>query len=99
MCACTGKTITLFLTQNIYIYEMTHLQAKIEMYSKYERQKDKRMYSERHVVFHGPTWLFAPERIKPDKTIEWDENTGLPSYVDMPGGEAPQEEVAAEEEE
>lgn len=72
--------------------------AKIEMYSKYERQKDKRKYGERHEVFHGPTWVMPPDRIRACKRIIWDENTGLPSYIEMEGGEGGEEQAVEGEE-
>lgn len=66
--------------------------AKVVMYSQFERQKDKRKYGDRHDVFHGPTWVAPPDRIAPEKNVIWDENTGLPSYKDIPGMERPAEE-------
>ena len=71
------------------------LQSKIELYSRFERQPDKRAYGEKHTVFTGPTYLFPAEKINPTRIIKWDENSGLPTYEDMPGVERP----AAEEEE
>jgi len=62
--------------------------AKIEMYSKYERQKDKRGYGDRHTVFEGPTWKFPAERIRPSKKLLWGED-GLPIYEELEGGMAP----------
>jgi troponin T len=55
--------------------------AKVEMYSKYERQKDKRSYDERLVLFTGPQFLSPPERIKPQKIVRWNEE-GMPIYED-----------------
>jgi len=49
------------------------------MYSKYERQKDKRSYVERKVIYTGPTFVLPPERIKPSKIVKWSEE-GLPVY-------------------
>merc|ERR1712178_236117 len=69
--------------------------SKIELYSRFERQPDKRAYGEKHTVFTGPTYLFPAEKINPTRIIKWDENSGLPTYEDMPGVERP----AAEEEE
>merc|ERR1712170_104450 len=69
--------------------------AKVEMYSTYERQKDKRDYGDRHQVFHGPTWRYQAERIKPHKIVKWDEDTGLPIYENMEGVEV---DMAEEEE-
>lgn len=53
--------------------------AKIEMYSKYERQKDKRPYKERKNQYSGPQFLYPAERIPPAKAVKWDED-GLPIY-------------------
>jgi len=66
--------------------------AKIIMYSQFERQKDKRKYGERHEVFRGETWVFPPDRITARRKINWDENTGLPSYECLPGFENMDEE-------
>lgn len=68
--------------------------AKIEMYSKYERQKDKRSYDDRLTIYTGPQFLYPPERIKPQKVITWNEE-GLPTYG--AGGEGPGEPVSAAE--
>lgn len=62
-------------------------QSKVEMYSKYERQKDKRTYRDRKVIYTGPQYRYPAEKVKPTKSIVWDENTGLPMYVE--GDEAP----------
>jgi len=59
--------------------------AKIEMYSKYERQKDKRGYKERKVIYGGPIWGSPADRIKPQKIVKWSEE-GLPSYEELPAG-------------
>lgn len=67
--------------------------SKIQMYSAFERQQDKRDYGTRHVVFHGPTWIMPAERIKAMRKINWDENTGLPTYEEFEGQEG---EAAAE---
>lgn len=53
--------------------------AKIEMYSKYERQKDKRPYVERKNQYTGPQFLYPPDRIPPKKVVKWNEE-GLPMY-------------------
>jgi troponin T len=58
--------------------------AKVEMYSKYERQKDKRSYEERLQLFTGPQYLYPPERIRPKKIIRWNEE-GMPIYGDADG--------------
>jgi len=60
--------------------------AKVEMYSKYERQKDKRAYRERQVIFTGPQFILPPERIRPSKIIRWTEE-GMPQYEEAAGGE------------
>lgn len=69
--------------------------ARIEMYSKFERQQDKRVYSEKKVVFKGASYAFAPDKIPAARSIVWNEE-GLPSYVPL-GGAAPVAEEAAEE--
>jgi len=70
------------------------LQAKVEMYSKYERQKDKRSYDERMNLYTGPQYLYPAERIKPTKQLHWSEE-GLPTYTDAgPGADA---ETAADQ--
>jgi len=53
--------------------------SKVEMYSKYERQKDKRTYVDRKVMYTGPMFAYPTERIKPAKIIKWNEE-GLPIY-------------------
>jgi len=77
--------------------------SRIELYSAFERQPDKRSYSEKHTVFIGPTYLFPAARVAPKRKIKWDPNTGLPSYEDLEGfvdGEPAEggETAAAEEE-
>lgn len=59
--------------------------SKVEMYSKYERQKDKRSYDERHTIYTGPQWAHPVERINPTKIVRWNEE-GLPIYEE-PGAE------------
>jgi len=66
--------------------------SKIELYSRFERQPDKRAYGEKHTVFTGPTYLFPADKINPTRIIKWDENSGLPMYEDAPGHERPAEE-------
>lgn len=61
--------------------------AKIEMYSKYERQKDKRDYVERLGMFKGPQFSYPPERIRPTKIVAWDEE-GMPIYSSSSNGHA-----------
>jgi len=53
--------------------------SKVEMYSKYERQKDKRAYVERKDLYTGPQFAYPTERIKPQKIVKWTEE-GLPLY-------------------
>lgn len=59
------------------------------MYSKYERQKDKRSYDERLQLYTGPQYLYPAERIKPKKIIRWNDE-GMPIYSELgdagPGG-------------
>lgn len=57
--------------------------AKILMYSKYERQKDKRAYGDRKTLYTGPQWGSPADRIKPQKTVKWSEE-GLPTYEVLP---------------
>jgi len=61
--------------------------AKVEMYSKYERQKDKRPYVERKVLYSGPQWGTPPDRIKPHKTVKFTDE-GLPIYEVLGEGAA-----------
>jgi len=60
--------------------------SKVEMFSKYERQKDKRTYVDRKVLYTGPMFGYPAERIKPQKIVRWSEE-GLPLYEEM--GAAP----------
>jgi len=69
--------------------------SKIELYSRFERQPDKRVYKEKHTVFTGPTYIMPPEKIAPCRIVKWDENTGLPIYEDIPGMQQPEEEAEA----
>jgi len=64
--------------------------AKVEMFSKYERQKDKRTYVDRKVLYTGPQFVLPPERIKPTKIIRWNDE-GMPVYGDETGAEIPAE--------
>lgn len=68
--------------------------SKVEMYSKYERQKDKRSYVDRKVLYTGPQFVLPPERIRPTKIVRWSEE-GLPIYEE--GGPEQQQPVAAAE--
>jgi len=52
------------------------------MYSKYERQKDKRAYPERKDLYTGPIYGHAADRIKPEKIVKWSEE-GLPQYAEI----------------
>jgi troponin T len=52
------------------------------MYSKYERQKDKRSYDERLQLYTGPQYLYPAERIKPKKIIRWNDE-GMPIYSEL----------------
>jgi hypothetical protein len=61
--------------------------AKIEMFSKYERQKDKRSYAERHKVHSGPQFLRAASRIEPARIVKWGDD-GLPRYEELEGAAA-----------
>jgi len=63
------------------------LQAKVEMYSKYERQKDKRSYDDRLNLYTGPQYLYPAERIKPSKQVHWSEE-GLPQYSSGAGDDS-----------
>lgn len=63
--------------------------SKVEMYSKYERQKDKRSYCDRKVVYTGPQFILPPERIKPSKAVKWSEE-GLPQYQELAEGSTEQ---------
>jgi troponin T len=64
--------------------------SKIEMYSKYERQKDKRNYGDRREIFTGPVYGYPADRIVPQRVVQWGED-GLPIYADLEGAEAPAE--------
>lgn len=64
--------------------------SKVEMFSKYERQKDKRNYDDRKVLYTGPQFGYPAERIKPQKIVKWSEE-GLPQYEEMGAGAAPAE--------
>jgi len=65
------------------------------MYSKYERQKDKRSYGDRKVLYTGPQYCLPAERIKPQKVVRWNEE-GLPMYEDPPAGGFAAEHAAPE---
>ena len=59
---------------------IANLKAKIEMYSKYERQKDKRAYVERQQLFQGPMYSGAVPRVVPKRRIAWDDLTQTMFY-------------------
>lgn len=61
--------------------------AKILMFSKYERQKDMRNYSDRKNLYVGPQYILPPERIPASKIVKWNES-GMPTYEDIPGAVA-----------
>ena len=65
------------------------------MYSKYERQKDKRDYVERKHCYAGPQFIPPPERIKPSKIVKWSDE-GLPRYQELGAAEAGPAEVPVE---
>lgn len=67
--------------------------SKVEMYSKYERQKDKRSYVDRKVLYTGPQFVLPADRIRPTKIVRWSEE-GLPIYEE--GGPEQPQAVAAE---
>lgn len=76
--------------------------SKVVMFSKYERQKDKRSYGNRRDIFTGPVYGYPAERIKPKRIVAWDENTGLPLYKEGDSVEEPApvaQEAGGEEEE
>jgi len=58
------------------------------MFSKYERQKDKRNYKERKTIYVGAQYATPTERIKPSRMVKWNES-GMPNYEDLPEGGAP----------
>jgi len=53
--------------------------TKVEMYSKYERQKDKRSYDDRKTLYTGPQFTSPVDRIKANKIVKWNEE-GVPIY-------------------
>jgi hypothetical protein len=68
------------------------------MYSRYEMQKDSRSYDDRSKFFAGPSWIDENgKKVTPCRQVIWDEDTGLPMYVEIPG--AKREEAIEEEDE
>lgn len=59
--------------------------SKIVMYSEFERQKDPRNWGSRQKVFTGPHILYAAEKIKAERIVKFNPDTGLPEYEDIPG--------------
>jgi len=81
------KRVVLGEGENDFIQErFAGAPAKIEMYSKYERQKDKRSYPERKTVYIGPQFILPPDRIKPSRIVKWGES-GLPVYEGLGAAE------------
>ena len=62
------------------------------MYSKYERQKDKRAYVERQQLFQGPMYAGAVPRVDPKRRIAWDDLTQTMFYDESGVPAAPAEE-------
>jgi len=61
---------------------------KVEMFSKYERQKDKRTYVDRKVLYTGPMFGYPADKIKPNKFVAWNEE-GLPIYSEAAPAQQP----------
>jgi troponin T len=59
--------------------------GKVEMFSKYERSKDKRGYHDKKNVFTGPQYILPSDRIKPEKIVKWSPE-GLPRYEEISEG-------------
>jgi len=60
--------------------------AKIQMHSEHERRLDVRTYQEKYGVYHKPNMIPSlPPRIEAKKKIIFDEDTGVPAYLDMEG--------------
>ncbi len=64
------------------------------MYSKYERQKDKRAYGERQDLFKGPMYKDPVARVTPKRKIMWDTLTDTMFY-DESGAPIAEPEPAA----
>jgi len=60
---------------------------KVAMFSKYERQKDKRTYGDRKVLYTGPMFGGPADKIKAEKFVAWNEE-GLPIYTNAPAAAA-----------
>jgi len=67
--------------RSLCVRARVRVKSKVEMYSKYERQKDNRSYNDRVQLFTGPQFVSPAERIKPQKLIRWNDE-GLPMYAD-----------------
>ena len=67
------------------------------MFSKYERQKDKRNYGERKTYWSGPQFKFPAAKIPPTKGVKWGES-GLPQYFELEGGAGGEHGHEAQEE-
>ena len=63
------------------------------MYSKYERQTDKREYSEKKGRFAGPQFVYPVDKIRPTKSIKWDDDR-IPLYCQGEGHEDVAEQPA-----
>jgi len=76
----------------------TSAPPKIEMFSKYERQKDKRSYGDRKTIFLGPNWAEEVQKVTPTKKVQFfsDQGPVIEELPDAPGGGEP---AAVEEEE
>jgi troponin T len=80
----TVKRVDDFSSNDKIMEKFAGAPSKVEMYSKYERQKDKRSYDDRKVLYTGPMYGTPPERIKPQKAVKWNEE-GLPIYEGSEG--------------
>ncbi len=59
------------------------------MYSKYERQKDKRPYAEKLDVFKGPMWQGQAAKVDPKRKVAWDDLTQTMFYDESGAPVAP----------
>lgn len=66
----------------------TSAPPKIEMFSKYERQKDKRTYSDKKTIFLGPNWAEEVQKVTPTKKVQFFSDQG-PVVEDLEGVEQP----------